>query len=49
MFARVMGILAQCVSDLEVYSIDEAFLDFAPLQHRDITVLACEIRAKVKQ
>lgn len=49
MSARVMGILAQCVPELEVYSIDEAFLDFTPFQHRDITVLASEIRAKIKQ
>lgn len=49
MSARVMGTLAQCVRDIEVYSIDEAFLDFTPFQHRDITALAGEIRTRVEQ
>lgn len=49
MSQRVMGILAQSVPDLEIYSIDEAFLDFSNFRHRDVTAFAKEICTKVQQ
>lgn len=49
MSARVMGILSQCVPKLEIYSIDEAFLDLSNFADQDITLFAQEISIKVKQ
>lgn len=49
MSARVMGVLAFCVPKIEIYSIDEAFLDFSAFAPKDITAFAQEISDKVKQ
>jgi DNA polymerase V len=42
---RVMGILASFVPALEVYSIDEAFLDMTSMKHTDLFALAVKIRS----
>lgn len=44
---RVMQTLASCVDDLEIYSIDEAFLDLS--DHAQLLELAQEIRKRVLQ
>jgi DNA polymerase V len=49
MSARVMSVLSECVPDLEVYSIDEAFLNFKGFKHTDIEKYCREIRARVYQ
>lgn len=49
MSARVMNILAQFTLDLEVYSIDEAFLELTRHQHEDVGVLAWRLRRTVQQ
>ena len=50
MSARVMNILEGFVPKTEVYSIDEAFLDFDTLkQHYDLYDFGCHIRTLVKQ
>ncbi|MEO8970413.1 MAG: Y-family DNA polymerase [Ktedonobacteraceae bacterium] len=49
MSARVMKVLAQFTSQLEVYSIDEAFLDLTDCTHENLTELGHEIRASVLQ
>jgi len=50
MSARVMNILEGFVPKTEVYSIDEAFLDFDTLkQHYDLYDFGCHIRSLVKQ
>ncbi|MEM8676987.1 MAG: Y-family DNA polymerase [Cyanobacteria bacterium P01_G01_bin.67] len=49
MSARVMGILAQCIPEMEIYSIDEAFLDLSQFQNRDINELIHRIRTKIRQ
>ncbi len=49
MSKRVLANLASFVPRLEVYSIDEAFLDFGELKHNDICVYAKLIRKKVIQ
>ncbi len=50
MSARVMQILEQMSPQVEVYSIDEAFLDLGTLTvHFDLQAYALEIRAKVEQ
>lgn len=46
---RVMQVLNQMVPDMEIYSIDEAFLDLTNMRLKDITEYAREIRARVKQ
>ena len=46
---RVMETLRQFTPDLEVYSIDEAFLSLDGFSHLDLTAYAQEIRARVKQ
>lgn len=48
MSRRVMAALARFSPDLEIYSIDEAFLDLARCP-RDFFTLAHEIRASVRQ
>lgn len=47
MSRRVMSILATFTPALEIYSIDEAFLDFDG--HRDPIALAAQLRATVQQ
>ena len=44
---RVMQTMARLVPKLEVYSIDEAFMDLSGLDSRDHPALACEIRKTV--
>ena len=46
---RVMETLRQFTPDLEVYSIDEAFLSLDGFSHLDLTAYAQEIRARVTQ
>ncbi len=45
---RVMKTMQSFVQDIEVYSIDEAFLDLTTMVHQDFTTLAFEIRQAVK-
>jgi len=47
MSERVMRILKSFVEKVEVYSIDEAFLDLSALKHTDLFSLAIQIREKV--
>jgi DNA polymerase V len=47
MSQRVMNTLQQFSPDVEIYSIDEVFLNFAGF--RDLPKLACEIRETVRQ
>jgi DNA polymerase V len=49
MSQRVMDTLEQFSPDLEVYSIDEAFLSLSGFTSRDLTEYGRTIRAKVKQ
>ena len=49
MSRRVMQILASFTPELEIYSIDEAFLNLKGLEHRDLAAYAGMIRAEVKQ
>jgi len=46
---RVMKTLVDFVPRLEVYSIDEAFLDLHDLRYQDLLALAIRIRETVKQ
>ena len=46
---RVMETLRQFTPDLEVYSIDEAFLSLDGFSHLDLADYAKEIRSRVKQ
>lgn len=46
---RVMDTLRTVVNDVEVYSIDEAFLDLRPYKLHDLEALALEARSRVKQ
>jgi DNA polymerase V len=48
MSARVMQTLAQFTPNLEVYSIDEAFLDLGNFYGRDLNVYAREMRDTVR-
>lgn len=45
--ARVMQILSEYTPDVEVYSIDEAFLSFKGFEHLDICSEGYDMRAKV--
>lgn len=47
MSQRVMNILADSVPDIEIYSIDEAFLSFDGFQYYDLRQMAVSIREKV--
>jgi DNA polymerase V len=47
MSQRVMEILEDFIDDVEVYSIDEAFLDFSGLRHLDLTEYSKEIQQKI--
>ncbi len=49
MSSRVMSILSEFSPEMEVYSIDEAFLDFSHLENSKMEPVAREIRKKVKQ
>ncbi|AEI50268.1 Y-family DNA polymerase [Runella slithyformis] len=46
---RVMKTIAEMVPDMEVYSIDEAFIDFHHMPYEDLEALAQKIRQRVKQ
>ncbi len=48
MSQRVMHLLKSFVQKVEVYSIDEAFLDLSDLRYADLSSLAIEIREKIK-
>ena len=47
MSSRVMNILAQFTPDIEVYSIDEAFLKFEGFEHFDLNTYGLQIRQRV--
>ena len=47
MSQRVMSILEQFTPDVEVYSIDEAFLEFKGLDHKDFTDYGNQIRQRI--
>lgn len=49
MSRRVNSLLGRYVRDLEVYSIDESFLNLAGYENRDVESYAREIRSAVKQ
>ena len=49
MSQRVMNILGDFTPDIEVYSIDEAFLKFKGGENRDLRQLGLEIQQKVRQ
>jgi DNA polymerase V len=49
MSQRVMIALAQFAPEIEIYSIDEAFLDLSGFEHRDLAQYGKEIRDRVKQ
>ncbi|WPP51781.1 Y-family DNA polymerase [Catalinimonas niigatensis] len=46
---RVLSTVKDIVPDVEAYSIDEQFLDFKGMKHRDLFQLGLEIKNKVKQ
>ena len=46
---RVMSTLAYFAPDVEIYSIDEAFIDLSGFRYRDLTTYGSEIRQKVQQ
>ncbi|MDY6934318.1 MAG: Y-family DNA polymerase [Spirochaetota bacterium] len=46
---RVMQTLAQCVPDMEIYSIDEAFLSFTGMSHLDTVAYGHHIKDITKQ
>ncbi len=47
MSARVMKTIASFAPDIEIYSIDEAFLSFKGMEHMDLTAYAQTIRQTV--
>ncbi len=49
MSQRVMEILEEFTDGVEVYSIDEAFLDFTGLNHVDLTVYVRNIKNKIRR
>ncbi|BAY86701.1 SOS mutagenesis and repair, UmuC protein homolog [Calothrix parasitica NIES-267] len=49
MSQRVMQCLAEYTPELEIYSIDEAFLDFTSFKNQDLTAYSKEIKQKVEQ
>ncbi|MEO8768494.1 MAG: hypothetical protein ABI402_00360 [Ferruginibacter sp.] len=44
MSERVMKTIMEFVPRIEIYSIDEAFLDFSSIPHKDIIMLGTKIR-----
>ncbi|MCY4217284.1 MAG: Y-family DNA polymerase [Flavobacteriaceae bacterium] len=49
MSQRVMGVLNRFTPDMEIYSIDEAFLEFNELKRVDFKQLGHQIKQQVKQ
>ncbi|MFC1799131.1 Y-family DNA polymerase [Thermodesulfobacteriota bacterium] len=49
MSRRVMETLALFAPDMEIYSIDEAFLDLSRFRHHDLTAYGRQIRATVRK
>ncbi len=49
MSQRVFATLTQFTPEVEPYSIDEAFLNLAGLEHDDIVQYGCRIRSTVRQ
>ena len=49
MSGRVMGLLGEFTPDVEVYSIDEAFLDLGGFRHLDLDAYGRHIHAKIRQ
>ena len=49
MSRRVVRSILEFVPDVEIYSIDEVFLDLRPLNHLDVESLCRTIRNRVKQ
>ena len=49
MSSRVMRVLKTVAPSLEIYSIDEAFLDFSFLPHHELLMHGCHIKELVKQ
>src|SRR5580700_5017015 len=49
MSSRVMQTLMRLTSDVEIYSIDEAFCDVSGFMHRDLEAYAWEIKDTVKR
>jgi len=49
MSARVMSILAECTPEIEIYSIDEAFLNVSGFQHLNLPEYGQGIRERVQQ
>ena len=47
MSRRVMSVLEEMVPEIEIYSIDEAFLDLTSLRYRDLTMYAKQIKDSV--
>lgn len=47
--SRVMRTIASLVPQIEVYSIDEAFVNFSGMNKEQMEALAREIRRKIKQ
>ena len=44
---RVMNVLRGCAAAIEVYSIDEAFLDVSGMKHHDLFAWALQVQQKV--
>ena len=44
---RVVEVLSAFTPDLEVYSIDESFLDLSGFRHLDLVTYAQEIRQRI--
>ena len=49
MSARVMKILSDMAPEIEIYSIDEAFIDLDRMPHMDLQQYALEMRSRVLQ
>lgn len=49
MSARVMKTLASMVPGIEIYSIDEAFLDLTGLEHHDLSAFCHEIKMRIEK
>ena len=49
MSQRVMEILSECTPDVEVYSIDEAFLDLSGFKRCDLTDYGHSIRSQIRK
>jgi DNA polymerase V len=49
MSRRVMDTLASFAHDIEIYSIDEAFLDLRGFEHKGLSVYAGRVRAAVRR